>query len=122
VVALSPGEALTVSVEVQNVGSRAGDEVVQLYLTDLEASVPVPIRELCNFRRVHLDRGERAAGSFELAPSHLSPIDAQGRRAIEPGEYRLAVGGRQPSAQNLGEAGGDVVIATLQVTGETSPL
>jgi beta-glucosidase len=98
---LAPGDSLTVSVEVENTGTRAGDEVVQVYLTDVEASVPVPIRQLVAFRRVHLEAGERRALSFVLTPDQFSTIDEQGKRAIEPGRFKIAVGGRQPSAQEL---------------------
>lgn len=87
---------LTVSVDVQNTGDRAGDEVVQLYLTDLVASVPVPIRQLAGFKRISLSPGEKQTVSFTITARQLSLIDSSGNRVIEPGEFEISVGGRQP--------------------------
>jgi len=95
---IRPGEGLTVTVDVQNTGPRAGDEVVQVYLSDVEASVPVPIRQLVGFKRVHLEPGETQTVSFILEPDRFSLIDDAGQRRIEPGRFQLAVGGRQPTA------------------------
>ncbi len=66
---IETGANLRVSVEVKNSGAVAGDEVVQLYLTQLNASVPVPIRSLAGFHRVHLKPGESkvSASIFRLA-------------------------------------------------------
>ena len=96
-----PGEALTVAVDVQNTGQRAGDEVVQLYLSDVDASVPVPIRQLVGFKRVHLEPGETQTVSFTVEPDQFAVIDDAGQRVIEPGRFRLSVSGRQPRADDL---------------------
>jgi beta-glucosidase len=90
------GQAVRVSVSVQNVGNRAGDEVVQLYVTDAMASVPVPIRSLAGIARVFLKPGEKQNVSFSLAPEQMSIIDDNGKRVIEPGEFTISVGGKQP--------------------------
>jgi beta-glucosidase len=90
------GEGVTVSADVQNVGARAGEEVVQLYVTDVAASVPVPLRSLAGFKRISLKPGERRVVSFTLAPAQLSVIDERGRRVVEPGEFIVSVGGKQP--------------------------
>jgi beta-glucosidase len=111
------GEAVTISVNVRNAGQRAGDEVVQLYVSDLEASVPVPIRQLAGFRRIHLAPGEAQNVSFTLRPRQFSLIDDAGRRVIEPGTFRIAVGGRQPRAEDETAPGADVLLSTLRVTG-----
>lgn len=87
---------LTVEVEVRNVGGRAGDEVVQLYLRDVEASVPVPRWELIGFRRIRLAPGETRTLTFGITPRQLSLIDERGRRVIEPGAFQVFVGGHQP--------------------------
>jgi beta-glucosidase len=113
---VAPGEPLTVSVEVQNTGKRAGDEVVQLYVSDVEASVPVPIRSLAGFERVHLEPGEKRTVRFTLAPRQLSLIDDAGRRVIEPGEFLVTVGGGQPVG------GTETLSATFEVTGEVTEL
>jgi beta-glucosidase len=93
---LDAGAGLTLQVDVENVGTRAGDEVVQVYVTDEKASVPVPIRSLVAFQRIHLERGERQTLKFELTPRAMSIVLADGTRVLEPGRFQLAVGGRQP--------------------------
>ena len=90
------GEPVKVSITVTNTGSRAGDEVVQLYVTDRKASVPVPIRKLVGFRRVSLKPGASRQVSFTIDPRELSLISDDTRRVIEPGVFDLSVGGKQP--------------------------
>lgn len=116
--AIAPGERLSLSVEVRNVGERAGDEVVQLYVSDVAASVPVPIRQLAGLTRIHLAPGETQTVAFTLTPRQLSLIDDDGRRVIEPGQFRVAVGGRQPTDGDLAGQSTDVVIGTFEVRGE----
>jgi beta-glucosidase len=93
---VAPDQSLKLSVNVANTGGRDGDEVVQLYVRDVKASVPVPVRFLAGFRRVHIRRGRAAGVAFSLATEQLALIDAQGRRLVEPGEFELFVGGGQP--------------------------
>src|SRR5439155_8195835 len=66
-----PDGRLTVSVEIENTGKRAGDEVVQLYLRDLAASVTRPVKELKGFERITLRPGEKRRVEFALTPEHL---------------------------------------------------
>jgi beta-glucosidase len=89
-----------VSVTVKNVGTRPADEVVQLYLTDIEASCTVPHHSLRGFARVHLLPGEARRISFELSPRDLSLIDERGQRVLEPGRFRASVGGSQPDPRS----------------------
>ncbi len=93
---IDAGEDLTVSVDVENTGALAGDEVVQLYLSHPEAAVPVPIRALQGFARVFLEPGERRTVSFNLVARQLSLIDDRFRRVIQPGVIEISVGGKQP--------------------------
>ncbi|HJP92483.1 MAG TPA: glycoside hydrolase family 3 C-terminal domain-containing protein [Pyrinomonadaceae bacterium] len=86
------GEPMQVSVDVQNVGERQGDEVVQLYLTDVAASVPVPIRTLVGFDRISLRPREKRTVTFTIAPRQMSLIDDAGKRVIEPGEFLIRAG------------------------------
>jgi len=90
------GIEVTVKVTVTNTGSLAGDEVVQLYLTDEKATTPRPLRQLEGFRRVHLEAGESRTLKFDLKPGQLSMINNNDMRVIEPGWFTVAVGGRQP--------------------------
>ncbi|HYF64587.1 MAG TPA: glycoside hydrolase family 3 N-terminal domain-containing protein, partial [Herpetosiphonaceae bacterium] len=79
-------------VDVRNVGERAGDEVVQLYARDPQASVTRPVKELKGFRRVRLDAGEQATIAFSLSPAQLGFYDLDRNYVVEPGEIQLMVG------------------------------
>jgi beta-glucosidase len=93
---LRAGDTLTVEVEVKNIGTRAGDEVAQLYLTPPQTNVS-PTLALEGFTRIHLSPGETRYVAFTLDPRTLSQVDDKGARAVSPGSYRIAVGGSQPS-------------------------
>jgi beta-glucosidase len=117
---IDPGESLTVSVDVQNTGDIAGDEVVQAYVSDVAASVPVPIRQLVGFTRLHLDPGETKTVTFTITPRQLSLIDAEVQRIIEPGAFQVAVGGRQPVPEDFIGEGRDILTQTFEVKGRGS--
>jgi beta-glucosidase len=84
--------SVRVSVEVENVGRREGDEVVQLYIRDVVASVARPVRELKGFERVSLRAGERRHVEFTLGPEQLGFYDRRVRWTVEPGEFKVFVG------------------------------
>lgn len=92
------------TVRVTNTGARAGDEIVQLYLTDCEASVRVPQYALKGFQRVTLAPGESCEVQFEITPQMLALIDNDGTARVEPGSFRVIVGGAcpHPRSQALG--------------------
>lgn len=92
---LAAGDSLTVEAEVENTGKVAGDEVAELYLVPPETPVAAR-RELAGFERVHLAPGEHRKLRFTLDARTLSQVDEQGKRAVEPGTYRVFVGGSQP--------------------------
>ncbi len=83
---------ITVSVEIENVGSRAGDEVVQLYIRDVAASVTRPVKELKGFQRVTLRPGEKRSIEFILGTEQLGFYDRDMRFVVEPGEFKMMVG------------------------------
>ncbi len=83
---------LTVSVEVENTGRRAGDEVVQLYIRDVVASMTRPVKELKGFQRVSLQPGEKRRVEFVLGPEHLGFWNRDMRYVVEPGEFQVMVG------------------------------
>jgi beta-glucosidase len=85
-------ENLTVTAEVENIGQRPGDEVVQLYIRDVAASVTRPVRELKGFRRLTLQPGEKRTVRFTLGPEQLGFYDRQMRFVVEPGEFKVYVG------------------------------
>jgi len=87
-------EDLTVSVKVRNAGEREGDEVVQLYVRDIESRLPMPIRQLRGFERLSLERGEERRVTFRLTPAaDFAYYDAARESyAVEPGEFAIEVG------------------------------
>jgi beta-xylosidase len=89
---LALGDQIAIGVEVENVGERAGDEVVQLYVRDEEASVTRPVKELRGFRRVRLAPGERRRVTFRLAGEQLAFSGLDGALVFEPGRVRVMVG------------------------------
>lgn len=89
---LAIGAPLRVSVKLRNLGARAGDEVVQLYLRDVVASRSRPLRELRRFARVHLAVGESRRVEFELQADDFAYYDATLRRTVEPGDFQIIVG------------------------------
>lgn len=103
---IHPDEAITISVEVENTGRRVGDEVLQLYITDVAASVTRPVKELKGFERLTLKPGEKRRVSFLLTPEHLGFYDRAMRFRVEPGAFKVAVG---TSSEGGLEAGFDVV-------------
>lgn len=82
-----------VKVAVKNSGNLAGDEVVQLYVADLESNRPVPIKSLKGFHRIHLNPGEQKTVAFKLTPTDLSSYDENQGWVVEPGEFEIMVGG-----------------------------
>jgi beta-glucosidase len=93
-----------VSATVENAGTREGDEVVQLYVTDVEASVRVPIRSLAGVERVHLKQGERRLVKFIIEPRQLALITDDGRTIVEPGDFKVTIGGKQPGFTGTADA------------------
>jgi beta-glucosidase len=113
---------LDVSVLVTNVGARASDEVVQLYVKDLESSVPVPHHELRGIRRLHLAAGAAQRVTFQLSAKSLSLIDDSGRRRLEPGTFRIFVGASQPDSRSIALLGQAPLQAELVLSGATLAL
>jgi beta-glucosidase len=95
------GENASVSVDVTNTGRRWGDEVVQLYVRDDEASVTRPVIELKRFRRVSLAPGEKETVTFELTPSDLALWNIDMKRVVEPGTFTISSG---PNSVDLKDA------------------
>ncbi|HEX4039644.1 MAG TPA: glycoside hydrolase family 3 C-terminal domain-containing protein [Acidobacteriaceae bacterium] len=105
------GDPVTVQTDVRNTGTLAGDEVVELYLSQPKA-FETPIRELAAFKRIHLAAGASAHVGFAIDPRSLGQVDEQGNRIILPGDYMVSVGSGQP-----GEASNDQS-ATFTITGK----
>ncbi len=98
---VAAGESLSLTLMVENTGAAAGDEVVQVYLSGLSASVPVPLQQLVAFQRVSLKPGQRKRLSFTIQPEMMMIFDDDGKQQFEAGEFRLSVGGSSPSERAL---------------------
>jgi beta-glucosidase len=94
----APAQAITVTVDVTNIGSMDGDEVIELYLTHPGAD-GAPLRALTGFQRQHLRLGETRAIEFKLRDRDLSVVDSAGSRRVVPGHVDVWVGGGQPIAR-----------------------
>jgi len=90
---IRPSGMATIRCRVKNTGARAGDEVVQLYLHDELATVVRPVMSLAGFARVHLAPGEEREVSFRIGPERLRLLDQSMRWVVEPGDFRVMVGG-----------------------------
>jgi beta-glucosidase len=88
---------------VKNVGPRAGDEVVQLYVRDVLASVARPIMELKGFQRIHLESGEQREITFQLGREQLHMLAGDMRWVVEPGTFRIMVGSSSKDIRLRGE-------------------
>ena len=98
-----PGEPVTVTVGVKNVGDRAGREVVQLYVSDVAASVQRPEKELKGFEKVSLEPGETADVSFVLDERSLAFYDPDQRAWVaEAGEFVVLVGSSSRDIRAVG--------------------
>jgi beta-glucosidase len=98
---LKPGEPLRLSVRLTNAGLVAGAEVAQVYLSDLAASVPVPQHKLVGFKRVALKPGQSRVVRFNLPAECLMLVDEDGKSRLEPGDFRVTVGGCSPGKRGV---------------------
>lgn len=89
---VGPDDTVEVSVTVANVGERAGDDVVQVFVGDRHSSRVTPKRELRGFERVHLKPGEERVVTVPLSMSDLGVVQPAGTSRTEPGEFDVTVG------------------------------
>jgi beta-glucosidase len=108
---VAAGDPVSAEVTVTNTGSRAGDEVVELYLTfpDVKGA---PIRALRGFKRVHLEAGASQKVQFELKDRDLSMVTEAGDLIVAEGPYTITIGGGQP------DTGAPVVTGKFSVKGQ----
>jgi beta-glucosidase len=101
---IAPGDSLSISLTLHNRGERDAAEVVQFYLSDLQASTIVPLHHLVGFERITLKADECRTVKFTLTPEMMSFYNDDGILTLEPGEFRLEVGGCSPGTrgQDLG--------------------
>jgi beta-glucosidase len=104
---LARGQGAQVSVDVENTGGRAGDEIVQVYVSDVVTSATWVNKALKGFARIHLEAGERKTVTVDLPWEAFEIVNARGESVVEPGEFEILVG---PSSRDS-----DLLTATLTV-------
>lgn len=100
---ISATQSATVRATIKNAGSRVGDEVVQLYIHDILASVVRPVMQLEGFQRIHLQPGESREVTFKLSPAELRMLDRDMHWIVEPGAFRIMVGASSKDIRLRGE-------------------
>jgi beta-glucosidase len=111
---IKAGDPVTVEADVKNTGSAAGDEVVELYLTQPKAS-DTPNHVLAGFTRVHLDPGQSALVGLTIDPRSISQVDSRGTRIIIPGDYTVSLAGAQPGEAASVQTGKFTVAGTAEL-------
>ncbi len=95
---ISAKDTLNVKCDVRNTGKREGDEVVQLYINDVVASVTRPVKELKAFKRISLQPGEKKTVVFNVPADDLAFYNRNMERKVEPGTFKLMIGN---SSENI---------------------
>ncbi len=93
-------ETVTATVDITNTGNYDGKEVAQLYIQDLVASIVRPVKELKGFELVALKKGETKTVSFKLTNKELGFYDNNGNYIVEPGRFKIFVGGNSEKCLN----------------------
>ncbi|MBQ0080276.1 MAG: glycoside hydrolase family 3 C-terminal domain-containing protein [Alistipes sp.] len=101
--AILPGEELTVSFDLRNTGKMKGDEIVQLYLHDVESSITVYDKLLRGFERVTLEPGETRNVKFTLTEKDFTMLDRNMKRVVEPGLFQVFIGASSEDFRLAGE-------------------
>jgi beta-glucosidase len=103
---IKKGETVTVTTKVTNTGKSDGEEVVQLYVTDVKASTRVPFYSLDGVKRLKLKSGESQTVSFQVTPRMMELVNDNGDRVLESGDFKVTIAGSSPApvAQTLGAA------------------
>lgn len=96
---IAAGETTEASFTVKNTGDKAGEEVVQLYIHDEIASVVRPVKELKGFQRIKLEPGEEKEVHFSITPEMLTMYNADMKKVIEPGDFRVMIGSSSKNIQ-----------------------
>nr|WP_294897262.1 glycoside hydrolase family 3 N-terminal domain-containing protein [uncultured Pedobacter sp.] len=88
---ISANDELTVSVDVKNTGNREGKEVVDLYLSDLYASITPDVKRLKGFQKIDLKAGESKTVTFKLNKTAFAFVNADNKTVVEPGDFEIAI-------------------------------
>lgn len=98
---IKKNETNTASVTITNTGNMAAEEVIQMYITDVKTTTRAPLFSLKGFKRVDLKPGEEKTVSFKINPDMLTIFDDEGNAMIEPGMFKVYIGGSLPSERSL---------------------
>jgi len=90
---LEPGQTLSISVDLANTGKKAGKEVVQLYISDLVASITPPVKRLRGFKKLSIEPGNKKTVTFVISPEDLAFVGKNNTWTTEPGEFVIRIGG-----------------------------
>ena len=82
-------DSIQISLNVKNIGNRIGKEVIEIYSTDLVASITPAVKRLRRFKKIELEAGERQNVSFSIHPSELSFVNRENERILEPGQFLI---------------------------------
>lgn len=116
---INAGEELECSITVKNIGAFESEEIVQLYLKDVEASVEVPNWKLVGFKRIHLKPKEEVVVEFTVYPSQMALIDNDGKSILEPGHFNIYASGSQPDQRSQDLTGIRTETNLFEVVGVT---
>ena len=112
------GDKFTVKVTVKNAGDYKAHETVQVYVKDVEASTRVANCTLRKIAKVELLPGESKEVSLELTARDFAIIDEKGRCIVEPGAFKVSIGGQQPDARSAELTGKTVDTFEINLTGD----
>ena len=99
---INADQHIEISVDIENIGAYAGDEVVQIYLRDLYASMVRPVKELAGFKRLKLSPGEKKCVVFEISASQMAFLDEDMHWKIEKGGVQVEIGSSSEDIRQIG--------------------
>ncbi|HBM80842.1 MAG TPA: glycosyl hydrolase, partial [Clostridiaceae bacterium] len=112
---INPGDPAKCFVNVKNTGKFQGEEIVELYIRDEEASFRVPHHKLCGTNRISLNAGEEKTVEFTVEPKDMCVIDDDGNYVYEGGRFTLFAGGHQPDGYSKDLTGTNCVSVEFQM-------
>ena len=103
--AVTKDSDIEIQVTVKNEGCADTDDVVQVYIKDMDSPLAVRNYSLCVFKRVHLEKGEEKTFTMTVANAAMNVVDEQGERHIDSKNFKLFVGTEQPDTRSIALTG-----------------
>ena len=100
---ISMDSQVEISIDIKNTGSCAGDEVIQLYINDMQSEITRPVKELKGFKRVTLKPGQKKTITFILSIAQLSFYNKDMKYVVEPGTIKVMLGSSSEDIRSIGE-------------------